>query len=100
MEKVNIDSKLVKHVAHLARLELSEEELGQFTRQLASILGYMEKLQGLDTTSVEPTSHALPIQNVFRQDKVAPSLPAKEVLINAPSKDGNFFKVPKIIEQG
>lgn len=99
MEKVTIDSKLVKHVAHLARLELDEQELEQFTQQLASILEYMEKLQKLDTTSVEPTSHAMPLKNVFRLDKIRPSLPIEEVLKNAPAKEGNFFKVPKVIEQ-
>jgi aspartyl-tRNA(Asn)/glutamyl-tRNA(Gln) amidotransferase subunit C len=99
MEKITIDSKLVRHVAHLARLELNEQELAQFTKQLASILEYMEKLQNLDTATVEPTSHAMPLKNVFREDEVKPSLPVKDVLKNAPAKEGNFFKVPKVIEQ-
>ncbi len=99
MEKTNIDIELVKYVAHLARLELSEQDLKQFTRQLASILDYMEKLQDLNTNSVEPTSHPMPIKNVFRQDKAISSLKTEEVLKNAPEKEGNFFKVPKVIEQ-
>lgn len=99
MLKTNIDTNLVKHVAHLARLELSQQELSQFTQQLASILDYMEKLQSLDTSLVEPTSHAMPLKDVFREDKIKSSLPVENVLKNAPSKSGNFFKVPKIIEQ-
>lgn len=99
MEKITIDSKLVKHVAYLARLELKEEELEKFTGQLSGILDYMEKMQALDTQSVSPTSHAMPLQNVFREDKVTPSLSVEEALKNAPAKEGNFFKVPKVIEQ-
>ena len=94
-----IDSKIVKHVAHLSRLELSEKELAQYSGQLASILSYISKLNEIDTTNVVPTSHALStLKNVFRKDVPKKSLGAEEALKNAPSKDGDFFKVPQVIE--
>ena len=68
------------------------------TSQLNSILGHIEKLSELDTEGVEPTFHVFDVRNVFREDEVRPSLPTEEILKNAPVRDGNFFKVPKIIE--
>ncbi len=88
----------IEKVARLARLELSEEERETFGNQLEQILTYMEQLNRLDTTGVEPTSHAIPIQNVFREDEVGPSLPQEEVLAIAPEEDEGHFKVPRIIE--
>jgi len=82
----------------LARLHLDEEEKAKYTEQLNSILDYMEKLNQLDTEKVEPTSHVLPIKNVFRKDKVEKSLANEEVLANAPDKEDGYFKVPKIID--
>ena len=94
-----IDENTVKHVAHLARLELDEKELAQHSRQLASILSYISKLNEIDTTNVIPTSHALTtLKNVFRKDVLRKSLTPDEALANAPSRDGDFFKVPQIIE--
>ncbi len=89
----------VEHVANLARLSFGEEEIEKFTHQLNNILTYIDKLNELDTSHVEPTSHVLPIQNVFREDKVRPSLPVEEVLANAPEAAHHYFKVPKIIEE-
>lgn len=89
--------KDVEHVAKLARLEFTEEEKKTFTRQLNQILEYMEKLNELDTTNVEPLSHVIELSNVFREDKVRPSIPAEEALKNAPAKTEKFFKVPKVI---
>ena len=85
-------------MAHLARLKLLPEEVEKFTSQLDQILTYFEKLNELDTKDIEPTSHAIPIVNAFRADEVKPSLDIEDVLSNAPDKQGNFFKVPKIIE--
>ena len=85
-------------VARLARLELSEEEKETFGNQLEQILTYMEQLNRLDTTGVEPTSHAIPIHNVFRKDETRPSHPQEEVLGIAPEEEGGYFKVPRIIE--
>ncbi len=87
----------VQHVAHLARLEFSEEELERFTRELSQILDYMAKLSELDTTGVEPTYHALRLENRFREDQVRPSFPPEEILENAPEKEGTSFVVPRVI---
>ena len=89
----------VEHVAELARLELTAAEKGQFIVQLNSILTYIEKLSELDTAGVEPTSHVLPMSNVFRDDEVRPSLDRDQVLQNAPQESHFFFKVPRIIEE-
>ncbi len=91
--------KDVEHVARLARLEFSDEEKKTLMNQLNRILEYMEKLDELDTSNVEPLSHVIPLTNVFREDKVKPSLPVQEILKNAPAKSDKFFKVPKVIEQ-
>jgi aspartyl-tRNA(Asn)/glutamyl-tRNA(Gln) amidotransferase subunit C len=88
----------IEKVARLARLELSEEEKETFGNQMEQILTYMEQLNRLDTTGVEPTSHAIPICNVFRGDKVKPSFLHEEVLAIAPDEEDGHFKVPRIIE--
>ena len=88
----------IEKVARLARLELSEEEKVTFGSQLEQILTYMEQLNRLDTSGVEPTSHAIPVSNVFREDEVRPSLPQEEVLAIAPDEEDGHFKVPRIIE--
>jgi len=88
----------IEKVARLARLDLSEEEKVTFGSQLEQILTYMEQLNTLDTSGVEPTSHAIPVYNVFREDEVRPSLPQEEVLAIAPDEEDGHFKVPRIIE--
>jgi aspartyl-tRNA(Asn)/glutamyl-tRNA(Gln) amidotransferase subunit C len=88
----------IEKVARLARLELSEEEKVTFGNQLEQILTYMEQLNRLDTTGVEPTSHAIPVHNVFREDEVNASLAQEEVLAIAPDEEDGHFKVPRIIE--
>ena len=88
----------VEYVAKLARIELTEDEKDTLTSQLSSILGHIEKLNELDIEGVEPTFHVLDVTNVFREDEVRPSLPTEETLKNAPARDGDFFKVPKILE--
>jgi aspartyl-tRNA(Asn)/glutamyl-tRNA(Gln) amidotransferase subunit C len=88
----------VEHVALLGRLQVSEEERERFTTQLNSILQYFEQLQQIDTTGVVPTSHAVPITNVFRADDPAPSLTPEEALRNAPDQDRDCFRVPRVIE--
>lgn len=87
----------VEHVAALARLSFSEEEKLMLTHQLNDILRYMEQLNTLDTSGVDPLSHVIPLQNVFREDTLQPSLPREEALKNAPASNGQFFKVPKVI---
>ncbi|MDQ8738919.1 Asp-tRNA(Asn)/Glu-tRNA(Gln) amidotransferase subunit GatC [Paenibacillus sp. LHD-38] len=95
---MSITPKDVEHVARLARLELSDSEKDQFTEQLNAILKYAEKLNGLDTDNVDPTSHVLPITNVMRADENRPSLPIEKVLLNAPDDEDGQFKVPAVLE--
>ncbi len=87
----------IEYVARLARLSLTESEKERFKKDLAEILAYVGKLNQIDTEAIPPTSHVLPIQNVFRDDEVLPSLPKDVVLANAPQKKDGLFKVPKII---
>ena len=88
----------VLHIARLARLELSDPELETMRAQLDSILTYIDRLKVLDVTGVEPTSHAVPLVNVMRDDEVVPCLPPEEMLRNAPDRVGEFFRVPRILE--
>ena len=88
----------VKYVAHLARLKLTSAEEDKFGAQLKSILGYIEKLNELDVTQIEPTAHAVPLVNVFRQDVCRPSISNEDALRNAPGKADGLFIVPKIVE--
>lgn len=82
----------------LARLELTRPEKELFSRQLGSILDYINTLNELDTSGIEPTAHVLPLLNVFREDVPGPSLPKAKTLLNAPDKTKDFFRVPRIIE--
>ena len=93
-----IDQAQVRKVARLSRLELTEAEVEEFTGQLIAILDYVEKMNELDTDNIEPLAHCLPISNVFRQDRVKESLGTEKTLGNAPQRDGEFFKVPKILD--
>jgi aspartyl-tRNA(Asn)/glutamyl-tRNA(Gln) amidotransferase subunit C len=93
-----ISKETVEHVAHLARIELPAKELEKFSRQLQAILDFIDKLKEADIKDTSPTSHILPISNVLREDKPQASLPVEKVLKNAPSPEGNFFSVPKVIE--
>jgi aspartyl-tRNA(Asn)/glutamyl-tRNA(Gln) amidotransferase subunit C len=88
----------IEKVARLARLELSEEEKETFANQLEQILTHMEQLNQLDTNGVEPTSHAIPVYNVFREDEVKASFSQEEVLAIAPDQEDGHLKVPRIIE--
>jgi aspartyl-tRNA(Asn)/glutamyl-tRNA(Gln) amidotransferase subunit C len=88
----------VEHVARLARLELTEEEKERMTAQLDSILGYIDKLNELDTSHVEPTTTVIPMVSVMREDEARPCLKQDEALANAPDRDDAFFRVPRIIE--
>ena len=98
-QKTKISLQEVEHVARLARLELSGAEKERMRRELDGILSYIDKLRALDTTGVEPTSHAVPLTNVLRDDVEKPSLPRDEMLANAPDRQGELFRVPRIIEE-
>lgn len=95
---MKITKKDVEYVAKLAKLRLSEKEKEKFTKQLDQILKYVDKLNELNTKRVKPTSHVLPLKNVFREDRVGKSLKVEKTLENAPEKARGFFKVPKVIE--
>jgi aspartyl-tRNA(Asn)/glutamyl-tRNA(Gln) amidotransferase subunit C len=88
----------VAHVARLARLTLTPDEEERMREQLDRILRYIDKLGQLDTTNVEPTAHVVPMTNVYRDDQTRPCWPAEEMLANAPDRSGDFFRVPRIIE--
>ena len=93
-----IDQAQVRKVAKLSRLDLTEAEVEEFTGQLSAILDYVEKMNELDTENVEPLAHCLPVSNVFREDSIKESLGTENTLANAPQRDGEFFKVPKILD--
>ncbi len=93
-----IEWKDVEHVARLARLALTDAELEKMRAQLNGILAYIEKLDALPTEGVEPTSHAVPMLNVMRDDTPGPCLSREDALANAPDRAGEFFRVPRIIE--
>jgi len=95
---MKVDKELVKYIAHLSRIKLTEKELEKFPLQLENILAYVEKLDKVDVNNVEPTSHVLPLKNVYREDKVKKSIDIEEVLKVAPERQENFFKVPRVIE--
>ncbi len=87
----------IEHVADLARLSLERDEIKDLSRQLNNILGYIAKLEELDTGGIRPTTHALELTNVFREDRSMPSLSVDEALSNAPEHEKGMFGVPKII---
>ena len=92
-----IDREQVHRVALLARLELTSEEEEQFTNQLVNILGYIEQLNEVDVSDVLPTTRAIDVSNVTRKDELQP-YPEREAILNgAPEQEGEFFKVPKIM---
>ena len=95
---MNISKETVKYIANLARIELSEEELKKFSLQLNDVLRYIDQLKEVDISSTLPTAHVLPIENVKRKDNLHSSFDSERVLKNAPSKEGLFFKVPRVIE--
>lgn len=90
----------VLKVARLARLELFDADLARMQPQLSAILDYVAHLSELDTDGVEPLAHPLPVQNVFRDDLLAPSLPVNEALRNAPNRNGDYFGVPAVFDHG
>jgi len=93
-----ITKETVEYVAHLARIALKPKELEKFSGQLQDIINFIDKLKKLDISNVNPTSHILPLENVFREDTARESLPLDKALMNAPCRKGNFFVVPKVIE--
>jgi aspartyl-tRNA(Asn)/glutamyl-tRNA(Gln) amidotransferase subunit C len=92
-----IDPNEVREIAQLARLRLGEAEVTRMAGELDAILGYIEELRQLDTTGVEPMTHAVPFACPLRPDELGPMLSPDQALANAPVRDGNFFQVPRIV---
>lgn len=95
---MSVTKKEVEKIAELARLKFDEKELEGFTNDMNKILGYVEKLNQLNTESVEPLSHPNESSNVFREDEFTPSITKEDALKNAPDRNEKFFKVPKVIQ--
>jgi aspartyl-tRNA(Asn)/glutamyl-tRNA(Gln) amidotransferase subunit C len=93
-----IDQKTVHYIAALARLHIENSEAEQFAHNLEDILQYVEQLNKLDVSDIKPTSHVLDVENVFREDKVLPSLRRDEAMSFAIEQHGGHYKVPKVIE--
>ena len=93
-----IDGKEVKRIALLARLKLAPAEEEKLTREMASIVSYIDKLKELDTSDVEPLAFGASGTNVFREDESRPSSPAEEMFSNAPERKHSFYRVPRVIE--
>jgi aspartyl-tRNA(Asn)/glutamyl-tRNA(Gln) amidotransferase subunit C len=89
----------VSHVARLARLELTDEELERFTEQLGAVLEHARDVEALNTSGVSPTAHPLPLLNVLRDDVVTPCLDRDEVLAQAPAVEDGRFRVPRILSE-
>ncbi|MBV8692213.1 MAG: Asp-tRNA(Asn)/Glu-tRNA(Gln) amidotransferase subunit GatC [Actinobacteria bacterium] len=87
----------VAHVAKLARLAVTDDELEMFTTQLGAVLDHADDIEKLDTSDVPPTAHPLPLENVLRDDEVEPSLDREEVLAQAPAAEDDRFRVPRIL---
>ena len=94
----DVSREVVEHVAMLARLALSEEEIQRLQKELGRILEHADRLQAIDVEGVEGTSHVIPMTNVFREDEVGESLEPGEVVANAPDAADDFFRVPRIVE--
>ncbi len=95
---MKITQEIIEHIADLARLNLTDSEKEKLTHEMANIVAYVDKLNELDTSSIEPTSHVKPVYNVFREDKVKESYDREKILANAPSADEGCFKVPRVVE--
>jgi aspartyl-tRNA(Asn)/glutamyl-tRNA(Gln) amidotransferase subunit C len=93
-----ISREQVEHVAHLARLGLSDEETNRLQQQLSQILGHMQMIDALDTSAIPPTAQVIPLHSVMRDDVARPSAPTDDILQNAPRREGAFFKVPPVLE--
>ena len=92
-----ISEEQVRHVAFLARLALSDDQVSRLTGELSGILEHIEQIQELDLADVEPSAHALDAVNVMRPDEVRPGLDRDDALLNAPESEDGFFGIPKIV---
>ncbi len=96
---MQLSHEQVRHIAELAKLALTDDEVERFAQQLSDVLAWAEELKRLDTDSIPPTAQVFDLRNVTRPDVVRPSLTAEEVLANAPQRDGDYFRVKPILDQ-
>lgn len=96
-ETAMIDQRLVEKVAHLARIEVPKERLDALVNEMAAIIGYVDQLRALDVSAVPPLTHASHDANVYRDDVPGTPLPVEEALRRAPDRQGDFYRVPKVI---
>jgi aspartyl-tRNA(Asn)/glutamyl-tRNA(Gln) amidotransferase subunit C len=97
---LSLSREQVQHIARLARVGLSEEDVDRFSEQLSEILDYFERLRQVDTDGIPPTAHTLPLHNVMREDgEPVPPLDTEAVLGNAPVREGDYFRVKVILEE-
>lgn len=94
-----VDEKLVRHIARLSRLTLSDAEVRLFTAQLAQVLAYVDQLSSIDVAGVEPLTQPFPSSDVLREDTPGPSLTAEQALANSPQQQDGFFRVPAVLDQ-
>ncbi|HNX26800.1 MAG TPA: Asp-tRNA(Asn)/Glu-tRNA(Gln) amidotransferase subunit GatC [Phycisphaerae bacterium] len=92
-----ITTDIVRHIGQLSRIELTDAEVETFAKQLGDVLKYFDKLNELDTDGVQPMAHAVELVNVLADDVVSPGLTVEQALANAPAREGNFYKVPKVL---
>jgi aspartyl-tRNA(Asn)/glutamyl-tRNA(Gln) amidotransferase subunit C len=95
-----VTPETIRHVARLARLELTPDEEARLTSELQAIIGFVEQLEAVPTEGVAPMVHAIELTNVLRDDVPRPSLPPDEALGNAPDREGDFYRVPRVVEGG
>lgn len=95
-----IDESMVRHIGKLSRIELTDEQVQTFARQLGDVLEYFDKLQQLDTENVAPMAHAVELTNVLADDTPREGLSTEQALTNAPQRQGEFFRVPKVLGEG
>lgn len=96
---MKVSKEDIDNVASLSRLNIRDDEVAEVMDQLDKFLNYVDNLKGVNTTNIEPTTYALQMQNVFRQDSVKPSLDRELALSNAPLKEDGYFKVPRVLEE-
>lgn len=95
---MSIHPEVLRRMAHLSRLEITEEQFPRLLEDFSSMVGFVQQLKEVDTTGVEPLTRMTQEINALRKDEVADELPVEQALLNAPKSDGNYFRVPKVIE--
>lgn len=96
---MKVTTEDILHIASLSRLRIAKDEEASYREDLDKIISYMDILEGVDTKDTPPTTYALPMENVFREDVVKESLPRELVLSNAPEEEDGYFKVPRVLEE-